>query len=313
MTKATAEQILGLSGTYNLSQARAAYRELVKTNHPDVAVQRGVPAEEAHRKMADINSAWAVIDRELRRTGTAKAETVTTTRVQPTTTVRTPRDDEFDEYMSAAEEYFRRSEEVAHMADENIKAHRQPQAETKKKPPEHIHVPERPKKTGFDVLRTILNLPLWRLGFLALAFALFPVMVGLPYDQMISGTTADGFAEPYFAWLGLIFAAFANLLTGLVTTAARESCLWLVDKMEGLAPEPSLRYAVFGHLPYRLLFLALGMWQYWDFAMFHAAESGAMDWPLHSLIFLVAGCNFVLPLVTTFIRELLIGAGEYDN
>ena len=308
MDKATAEQVLGLYGTYDLSQARARYRELVKENHPDAAAQRGVSPEEANRKMAQINSAWSVIDKEVRKTGTVKA--TPTTRVQPTTTVRTPRD---DDYISTSEEFFRRNEEVARRVDENWKAHKEVQEEEKKSPPEHIHVPERPKKTIFDVLRTILNLPLWRIGFLALAVAVFPLMLGLPYEEMASSASMSGKEEAYLAWTGLLFASGINLFTGLITTAARESCLWLVDKMEGLAPEPSLRYAVFGHLPYRLLFLAFGIWQYWDFAMFHVAESGAMDWPLHSLIFLVAGCNFVLPLVTTFIRELLIGAGEYDN
>ena len=300
MDKATAEQILGLSGTYDMSQARARYRELVKVNHPDAAIQRGVDPDEAHRRMADINSAWSVVDRELRLTGTVKASSTTQT-------VKTATSQ--DAHIPTAEEWYARKAEAYRKMQENREAEK---AAQKPKVPENIYVPERPKKTVFDVLRKIINLPLWRLGFIALGLALYPVMVGLPYEEMFTSTNAGDSPEGYFAWIGLMFATGINLFIPFVTAPAQQSCLWLVDKMEGLAPEPSMRYAIFGHLPYRLLFLAFGIWQYWDFATFHVADSGALDWPFHVLVFLVAACNFVIPIVTSFIRDFLVGTSGYD-
>ncbi len=56
--------ILGVSPDLTFEQLRAAWRALVRQNHPDVMIARGVPAEAvqlAQRRMADINRAWEEI------------------------------------------------------------------------------------------------------------------------------------------------------------------------------------------------------------------------------------------------------------
>jgi DnaJ like chaperone protein len=53
--------VLGVDPDMPLSDIRAHWRRLVRENHPDVLVARGVPAEAAQiaqKRMADINRAW---------------------------------------------------------------------------------------------------------------------------------------------------------------------------------------------------------------------------------------------------------------
>ena len=59
--------ILGISPTMSMDEARAAWRKLVRDNHPDQMIARGVPEEAikmASKRMAAINDAWEEFLRE---------------------------------------------------------------------------------------------------------------------------------------------------------------------------------------------------------------------------------------------------------
>lgn len=56
--------VLGIAPGATLDEARAAWRLLVRANHPDVLVARGLPEEAvkmAEKRMIDINRAWETI------------------------------------------------------------------------------------------------------------------------------------------------------------------------------------------------------------------------------------------------------------
>ncbi|MEP5730756.1 MAG: molecular chaperone DjiA [Sulfitobacter sp.] len=56
--------VLGIAPDATLEEARAAWRKLVRANHPDALVARGLPAEAvamAEKRMIDINQAWATL------------------------------------------------------------------------------------------------------------------------------------------------------------------------------------------------------------------------------------------------------------
>lgn len=60
--------VLGLRRGVAFAEVRARYRELVRENHPDKLVARGVPEEFiviAHDRMAAINGAFAAIEKEM--------------------------------------------------------------------------------------------------------------------------------------------------------------------------------------------------------------------------------------------------------
>ncbi|WP_372990079.1 TerB family tellurite resistance protein [Sulfitobacter sp.] len=53
--------VLGIAPNATTKEARAAWRELVRKNHPDALVARGLPEEAiamAQKRMIDINRAW---------------------------------------------------------------------------------------------------------------------------------------------------------------------------------------------------------------------------------------------------------------
>lgn len=57
--------VLGVSPNMPSADIRKAYRKLVRENHPDAMVARGVPEEAlllAQKRMADINKAWGEIE-----------------------------------------------------------------------------------------------------------------------------------------------------------------------------------------------------------------------------------------------------------
>lgn len=57
--------VLGVSPNMPFADIRKAYRKLVRENHPDAMVARGVPEEAlllAQKRMADINKAWDEIE-----------------------------------------------------------------------------------------------------------------------------------------------------------------------------------------------------------------------------------------------------------
>jgi len=57
--------VLGVSPNMPFADIRKAYRKLVRENHPDAMVARGVPEEAlllAQKRMADINKAWGEIE-----------------------------------------------------------------------------------------------------------------------------------------------------------------------------------------------------------------------------------------------------------
>ena len=56
--------VLGISPNATAEEARAAWRQLVRDNHPDALVARGLPEEAvrmAEKRMIDINRAWATL------------------------------------------------------------------------------------------------------------------------------------------------------------------------------------------------------------------------------------------------------------
>jgi DnaJ like chaperone protein len=56
--------VLGISPNATLEEARAAWRKLVRANHPDALVARGLPQEAirmAEKRMIDINRAWETL------------------------------------------------------------------------------------------------------------------------------------------------------------------------------------------------------------------------------------------------------------
>ncbi|MGJ8616089.1 MAG: TerB family tellurite resistance protein [Sulfitobacter sp.] len=56
--------VLGIAPGATLDEARTAWRKLVRANHPDVLVARGLPEEAvrmAEKRMIDINRAWETI------------------------------------------------------------------------------------------------------------------------------------------------------------------------------------------------------------------------------------------------------------
>ncbi|MGC1503008.1 MAG: molecular chaperone DjiA [Sulfitobacter sp.] len=56
--------VLGIAPDATPAQARAAWRQLVRDNHPDALVARGLPQEAvrmAEKRMIDINRAWATL------------------------------------------------------------------------------------------------------------------------------------------------------------------------------------------------------------------------------------------------------------
>ncbi|MGJ8544776.1 MAG: TerB family tellurite resistance protein [Sulfitobacter sp.] len=53
--------VLGVAADASVAQARKAWRQLVRDNHPDVLTARGLPQEAvklAERRLIDINQAW---------------------------------------------------------------------------------------------------------------------------------------------------------------------------------------------------------------------------------------------------------------
>ena len=60
-TKQDPYLVLGVSSDMSLQDIRRAFRRLVRENHPDAMIARGVPEEAlqlAQKRMADINRAW---------------------------------------------------------------------------------------------------------------------------------------------------------------------------------------------------------------------------------------------------------------
>lgn len=56
--------VLGIEQNATLAQARTAWAKLVRANHPDALIARGLPAEAvsmAEKRMIDINRAWETL------------------------------------------------------------------------------------------------------------------------------------------------------------------------------------------------------------------------------------------------------------
>ena len=54
-------KVLGVDNEADDRTIKRAYRNLIKKHHPDKATAKGVPKEEAEKKMAAINEAWEVL------------------------------------------------------------------------------------------------------------------------------------------------------------------------------------------------------------------------------------------------------------
>ncbi|UGY09245.1 J domain-containing protein [Phyllobacterium pellucidum] len=62
-------RVLGLSHGVSFEEARKQYRALVRENHPDVLIARGVPEEFiaiANQRIAAINAAWDRVEKDLK-------------------------------------------------------------------------------------------------------------------------------------------------------------------------------------------------------------------------------------------------------
>ncbi|WP_439272068.1 TerB family tellurite resistance protein [Pseudochrobactrum sp. HB0163] len=60
--------VLGLARGVDYKQAKQHYRKLVRENHPDLIIARGMPHEFqkiANHRLAAINAAWAVLEKQL--------------------------------------------------------------------------------------------------------------------------------------------------------------------------------------------------------------------------------------------------------
>lgn len=60
--------VLGLARGVDYHEAKQHYRKLVRENHPDLVIARGMPHEFqkiANHRLAAINAAWAVLDKKL--------------------------------------------------------------------------------------------------------------------------------------------------------------------------------------------------------------------------------------------------------
>lgn len=56
--------VLGIAPDASLAEARVAWRKLVRANHPDALIARGLPQEAvkmAEKRMIDINRAWETV------------------------------------------------------------------------------------------------------------------------------------------------------------------------------------------------------------------------------------------------------------
>jgi DnaJ like chaperone protein len=57
--------VLGVTPEMSKAEIRAVWRKLVRANHPDAMIARGLPEEAlqlAQKRMADINQAWDAIE-----------------------------------------------------------------------------------------------------------------------------------------------------------------------------------------------------------------------------------------------------------
>lgn len=56
--------VLGISPGATMAEARAAWRKLVRANHPDALIARGLPQEAikmAEKRLIDVNRAWEIL------------------------------------------------------------------------------------------------------------------------------------------------------------------------------------------------------------------------------------------------------------
>ena len=310
LTKQEAETILGLQGSYTTESVKKLYRELVRTQHPDIVAAHGGDKDAANAKMAEINAAYNYINKYLKRNGgTATTDSSAYTYTPPTSTYTyTPptstseasnkTDEDFRTAAAEAEAWKTRTQTYSPAADFN-------------EPVEE----EEPKREGpvfYRFIRAILAHFPYRPALFFLAGFLFTVSYYGTYDIPFLGT-AETNPEGLFITMTFFLASFINLFIGTITFPLRRSLLWGWDKLFGRAPkEPNLRYAIFGHLPYRLMFMGFAIWKYWDYATYHVAGSSPFEWPLLVLLFLVSGFNMLLPLITDFIRKLLAGDDLWD-
>lgn len=61
MTRAQAEEALGLPDRYDKAQLRARFMELARRYHPDSSAANGIPEAEAQRRMVEVNRAYGLL------------------------------------------------------------------------------------------------------------------------------------------------------------------------------------------------------------------------------------------------------------
>ena len=323
MNRAQAERLLGLTGSYGYDDAHEAYRQAVKANHPDAA--NAASKASADKKTVELNAAWSMLKKEFRNRPDNFKFSAGKSDIPESV------DDIFNDsiYEDIASAFQRTKEEASRV--ENNRGTREKAWETYRYQEtygETLHqeahaaadqdfepfVQQQARPMWAKFIVGALNLPLWRIGFLLLAMAVYAFL----FDEIPSSSTPDAIAgkeEMYFWSMGLILLSALNLFTGHITGAARKSCLWLVDKICHLAPEEtgSPIKKILRHLPYRLIFLAFATGWYWYFAAFQADSAGALDWPLRVLVFLIAAINFAFPIITDPLRKALFEESDYGR
>ena len=327
MTPKEAEIVLGLSGYYTDEDISIAYKQKIRENHPDLQPKDELSQKAASKKMAEINKAKKVL-----RTYLGNREKDTRPYIPPPSVVETTRPADtfsydpgtFDPDMTSWDTSSKNQTEIpfSPMPSQSnwswVDQYGEPPKEEDDSEEdsefEDIHN-EEPKKrtTAYSVVRTIIGKFPLRLAMVLLAIGLLQWRVGL--NVLVGFSGVDGSiplsGEKAVFYVGFLLVSIANLFAGWLTNRFRESLLWAWDKINHVAPpEPSMRYAIFGHLPYRLMFLLFAVWNYCDFALYHVDGSGPFDWPSRLLLFAVAAFNFLFPIITNFIRTLLAGSED---
>lgn len=164
-------------------------------------------------------------------------------------------------------------------------------------------------KGDATVLEKVVRHFPYRIAFLALAAGLFFAVTGLSPLQLTSYSPVGSGEDRILVCFGSVFLmAFVNLLFGWLTDDFRASMIWLVSEIEGKAKLETIRYRIFGHIPYRLLFLVgASIWY------LNAPPDTRLALPISVVVFGLSVFNFCWPVMTDFLAGILAGHPHYDE